>query len=1229
MPMPWWSKFTCFRSGRRNRGNFNPTRGARLMPMVEILENRMLPSAGAIDPTFGHDGTLTLDKGYIAKAVAIEGDGKILVLAQSDANFEVLRFNTDGTPDTGFGDNGKVTGTWGDGTNVVNMALGSSGIVVAGSHGDAPASYLDVAEYNFDGTIDGSFGNNGLAEIAFGGNSQSASDIHATEMAIDGNGDIVVAASTSGGIAVVRLTPTGNEDTSFGGTGIVTAAADQASGLAVQGDNKIVVTAFAGGDLELLRYNTDGKLDSNFGNNGIVSAPLEGQTLAGARVAVEASDGKLVVTADSYSVIQHSYTNFGIVNTWDQTTPYFNLFRFNADGTVDAAFGKDGQVAGNSLYFYGTPSFHTLALEDNGKILVAASAPQGLVTRYDTDGTVDLTYGNGGTASTGSWNNAAQSAALAIQGDGKVVLASTSSSWDNDGYQTVLSLARFEADSDIRPAQFSTADALKQYLIEQAVQQYQWEFGRVYEYYPFYGSVLVPMMFPGLTASGATVAFDSASASSNTFSTTNTQEQGVDEGDKVKTDGQYLYVLSGDKLVILNAWPADQLETLSTTALDGNALALYLDGTRLTVISQVYGPIVDPPEANSPGVTFGWNCYAWWKPQVEVTVYDVSDPKNPAIVQQTKFDGNYNTSRAIGNTVYIALNNTLSLPGPEYTIQDNKIVYETEAQYRARMEALPLDTLLPHYTTYWTDSGGPEQDTELLTQPGDIYQPGVPGDTNLLSVVSLDITASLGVPTHTVSFLTSWGATLYAASDNFYLASTRWSYTSNWTFIDKLNLDASGDINLTATGRVPGTILNQFSMGENGAYFYIATTTGWWHNASNNVFVLSESDHSLNVVGSLEGIAPGEVITAVRFMGDRGFVSTFYQRDPLFALDLSDPTNPRVAGELQVSGMSGYLQLLDPNHLLDIGWQVLDRGVEITLFDISNLNNPTVISRYDVSPQGWSWTNASYDYHAITYYPQYQTLTLPVSSEVQVTGLNRLWPCWIYQTNELVFHVDPTSGLEFQGQVSDGSQISRGVFINNMLYTISDTTVQAQALENLSQVVAHAALPLPNYYPWWWRWGWEPVRTLPVTVVEHRVVKTGPPKPPAGNNTTGATSTKTHTPAVGAGTPTTKPSAGLTGTSHPGMTLTAAPAPQTTSSVLVVSGPAPVSTAIVGAINSETGSEFPAKALAHSTVTPAANVKQSHTGLDIFDAAWDGDAILDDSIMNVARALATASGGRR
>ncbi len=579
MPTAWWKK------GAKSIGLRTPScprqhHRSRFQPQAEALEDRMLLSAGAIDPTFGHDGSsMTLANGYDARAVLVEGDNKIVVLGEGQGftNFEILRFNSDGSPDTNFGEVGSITGTWGGfETQAVNLAvLGNGSIVVAGSHCEVTpttglvASYFDVAEYLYDGTSAGTFGNEGLSEFAFDGAGRSA----ATDMAVGTNGRIVMAASTATGLAVLRLNADGSEDTSFGGTGLVTTALGtptKASGLAIQSDNKIVVTGFSSGALAVLRYNADGSMDAAFGTNGIVrAAVVAGQTsLAGARVAIEGSDGKLVVSADYVTVTQHSAPWYdGTINTWNEPISTFVLYRFDTDGSADSSFGNDGQVAAPSEDFFGlpyAPTFHTLALQDDGKILVAGARyySTAFVTRYHADGSLDLTYGNGGTAATESWwyYNSEGSAALAIQGDGKVIMASTASVWRDNVSQSVVSLTRFQADSDSRPAKFGSDAALKEYLIEQAVLQYQWEFGQVYPFWNYWYRGQIMAYAGGIlqTPVFATASVDTA-AVGNKFSTTNNQVQGVDEGDTVKTDGQYLYVLSNNNLVILNAWPADQL----------------------------------------------------------------------------------------------------------------------------------------------------------------------------------------------------------------------------------------------------------------------------------------------------------------------------------------------------------------------------------------------------------------------------------------------------------------------------------------------------------------------------------------------------------------------------------------------------------------------------------------------------------------------------------------------
>jgi len=1070
--LTWWTKrlttARCPRSTRRL-----PIVPRHALPCLELLEDRRLLSAGAIDLTFGNNGVTAGDLNATARAIVVEGDEKIVVLDQTQGGYDVLRYNPDGSLDSTFGDDGKIAATFGAGTSVVDLAILPDGrIVVGGEHLVNQEPVLDVARYNSDGTADSTFGNGGLAEIA-------SDDITAGDMAVSSDGTVVMAGTSGNSIAVVRLDADGTLDPSFGGDGIVTLALGdnaQATGVALQPDGKIVMSGFGNGDLTLARFNTDGSVDATFGAGGIVTAALQGTTFWGSRVAVDGLSGQLIVTAESFTSTESS------TDGWSYGQESLTLFRFNPDGSPDPGFGQAGQVSqsiGTGYLAGNTPLNPNVALQDDGKILVAANLGGSTqVLRYDADGSLDLTYGNGGSVFVSSdWNDTAGSSpALALQGDGQLVVLSDSSTWNGNVLQTSAVVTRFQGDSDIRPTPFGSDDAFLQYLIDQAVQQYSDLFGQQYTYeaYPPIVGPIFPLG-PALTASA------SSPAGSPSFSQTNTQVAGVDEGDTVKTDGQYLYLLSNGNLVILNAWPAEDLQTLSVTPLQGTPLVEYLDGDRLTVISQDYQPNGFPIESPFLAGPVFWRY--WSQPVVDVTVYDVSDPAAPTVVQETTLDGTYNNSRAIGSTVYVALNATLSsLPPPEYTVTGNTLVYETEAEYEARMETLPLDGLLPHYTTQSTNADGTQESTGLLAVPADIYQPAVPGDNNLLTVVSFDVTGNSG-PTNSVSFLTSYDAILYAATDNFYLITNRWSYVNNWTFIDQLNLD-DGDMTLTATAQVPGTILNQFSVAENGPYLDIATTSGWWQTSSNNVFVLTQNNDSLDVVGQLEGLAPGETITSVTFLGDRAFVSTADQVNPLFALYLSDPTNPVVAGSLEVPGYTGYLQAIDATHLIGIGEDNGTQGTNlvISLFDVTDLSNPILVSSYTVAPDGWSWSPAEYDYHAITWYPEYQTLAFPVTSEGVVSDPDEPGvQSYFYQTDLLVFNVDTANGvLNLQGEVSDTSAIQRGVFIGNVLYAISDTSVQAYSLDDLTTLVAQAQLPPPTSI-WWW-----PIliaEPLPVTVI--------------------------------------------------------------------------------------------------------------------------------------------------
>ena len=469
---------------RRRPERASTIRRRRFQPRLEFLEDRRLLIAGTVDLTFGNLGVTAPDNDASAVAIVAEGDGKILLLDQTQAGYNLLRFNTDGTLDATFGDQGKVTATLGPGTAVSALGVLSDGsIEVAGQASTNQQSSLEVARFNYNGTPDTTFGNSGLAQFTLGDGTASSLNFAAQDMVIDASGDVVVDGTSGNALAVVRLNAAGNLDDSFGSNGMVTATlggAAQAGGLALQPGGQIVVTGFVGNNLAVVRYNGDGSLDTTFGNGGFVSTcRCRGRPwLARMWPLAPAMERSWWLQTPSPASNPKWSPGAG--------TDQFLLFRFNADGSPDAGFGQQGEVSSSSEYYVYSADQqigHSVAVQEDGEILVTGDSyfSGTFVSRYAADGSLDPTFGNGGGVSLSTdWGNTglAIAPALAIQGDGQLVVASDSSTWDGVAHQTGVVVTRLQATSDLRPQQFGSEDAFRQYLIDKTVQQYSSLFGK-------------------------------------------------------------------------------------------------------------------------------------------------------------------------------------------------------------------------------------------------------------------------------------------------------------------------------------------------------------------------------------------------------------------------------------------------------------------------------------------------------------------------------------------------------------------------------------------------------------------------------------------------------------------------------------------------------------------------------------------------------------------------------
>ena len=425
---------------------------------------------------------------------------------------------------------------------------------------------------------------------------------------------------------------------------------------------------------------------------------------------------------------------------------------------------------------------------------------------------------------------------------------------------------------------------------------------------------------------------------------------------------------------------------------------------------------------------------------------------------------------------------------------------EAEAAYRAYIQGLSLEDMMPKRID--VVDGAPEP-AELLIPCTTFFRPSVSMGMNIVAVFSLDLAEDSGALNATGILGSS--DTVYGSADKLYVSTYIYDY---WMWERNALEDPESVLQRTAihafdiaslpaqafyvaSGFVDGEVLNQFSMSEHDTYLRVATTTQNWFTDStedatdNGVTVLGVDGDALKVVGALSGLGhPGERIYAARFFGDRGFVVTFRQMDPLYTLDMSDPAHPVVAGELEIPGYSSYIHPLGADHLLTIGrdirdvdgWQE-DLGVKLAIYDVSDLAHPSEPVE-PLSLGAGSHSEAEYEHKAFTFFGG--TLAIPTGSwwwdgngDTPSNGLS-------------LFTVDATAGFGTLGTISHADlvpdpevpegeemyyycghflpEVHRSVFIGDRVYSISDVGVKANAVgEGLPELNAVAFPDVGGY----------------------------------------------------------------------------------------------------------------------------------------------------------------------
>jgi uncharacterized secreted protein with C-terminal beta-propeller domain len=625
------------------------------------------------------------------------------------------------------------------------------------------------------------------------------------------------------------------------------------------------------------------------------------------------------------------------------------------------------------------------------------------------------------------------------------------------------------------PTQFGSSDAFVQYLISQAETRYANLFGQQFSS----GNFVPGVTFEADVPAGATALSTQGGAGGNaSFSQTNVQVPGVDEADIVKTDGNFVYYLDKQQLVIAQAWPASSLSIVSTTPLDDNPVGEYLNGSRLTVISEVFNygygadTKVDPVVRTPDGFPLIYPTFT----KTEVTTYDVSNPASPTVISSTYMDGSYVSSREVGNTVYVVQQNYFTgLPAPAYTNFNGDTIYESQASYLARISGHELDLALPHFYTW---SGGVLTPSGFLSDPAQIYQPLDSNDYDLTSVVAFDVTGTS--PVATVSLFTSYASAVYASASNLYVAVPHWSSVAPGTSeIYQFSLNGS-QVSLAASGSVPGYVNCQFSLDESGNYLRVVTTGYGILGSSSALYVLTPESGDLTVVGQLQfNIPVANWVRSVRFSGDQAFISTNNWNpatpSPILLVDVSNPTAPGLEGSITMPGFVSYFQPLDATHVLGIGRE-LDAttggyDLEVMLFDYSNPSAPRIVDQYAIQPAGsWNWwwgtgSEAEWDAHALGYFPEYQTLAIPVYGSYAA-------PNWTgFESQLWVFHVDVNNGFTLLGTIQHDSQVHRSLRIGDQLYSLADDSIQVHPIQDPSAPGVEARITddprFPVYYPYY------------------------------------------------------------------------------------------------------------------------------------------------------------------
>jgi len=581
------------------------------------------------------------------------------------------------------------------------------------------------------------------------------------------------------------------------------------------------------------------------------------------------------------------------------------------------------------------------------------------------------------------------------------------------------------------------------------------------------------------------------------FSGTNNQEAGVDEADLVKTDGYYIYTVNGDRLEILGVPEFGELTAVSSTRIEGYPSQLLLDGDRAVVFSSIYAYERGQTDDILASVLFNDDGSMHGMSLTKVTVLDLgADRASPVVEKELYLEGYMLTGRRIGDVVRLAnyawfdvpnLRTWLDVP---YDIWDELM---PEARRHAAIDQAYVEALahndrvlnatdVSHFVPRLFEKRGNAL-IELTLRGDSCANVSIPEDGMAYGFTSL-LTLGLGddISVEADHVITNYPI-LYASTDTLLIAESSQDWWWFWgneeldeaTNIHRFSLDGA-TTTYSGSGRVEGTLLGQFALDEHDGVVRVAATKGqwgrWWQEDPappvTHVVTLA-GETSLEVQGSVDGIAPNERLWSVRFTDNEAYLVTFQNIDPLWTIDLSDVTAPRVLGELHVPGVSTYIHPLG-DHLLTIGISGTNDGLDwgttqLSMFDITDRTAPAVASELQLTAgrmeDGWQYgySEAQYEHKAFTYWGPLAQVAVPLSTYRWDDNGG-----YEYKSELILAHAEAGQPLTVDARIDhsdffnsdsnmwwDYRDVRRSIFMGDFIYAISDRGVSCTRLTDMEQ----------------------------------------------------------------------------------------------------------------------------------------------------------------------------------